>query len=322
MRISVIITMYNVSAYIERCAISLFEQTYRDMELIFVDDASSDDSVAKLNAIVEQYGNENFSVKVLLSDTNQGVSMTRRCGMEAASGEYMVHVDGDDYVAPHFIEKMANKAIETHADVVMCGLYYDYGLKLEARAVIKSDTLDDCVAHILSGEVHGSLCNKLIRSSIIRDNQIYPKAGMLLGEDKFVVLGVLTHVDCVAYVDEPLYYYNKTNQLSSTWQSKTHYVNVLVELVRHIEAIYEDKEISSIVSQGLKYYKAIVLGHVLLYSDKLNAQVLEDIKDVDIKSIIGQPVSPIYYKMIGVAYKCKLKPIVSSIRYIMRVLKK
>lgn len=322
MRVSVIVTMYNVSAYIEKCAQSLFGQTYRDMELIFVDDASSDDTVAKLNAIVKQYGDEKLSVKVLLSDTNQGVAVTRRRGMEAASGEYMVHVDGDDYAAPHFIEKMANKAVETHADVVMCGLYYDYGLKLEARPVIKADTVDECVAHVLSGEVHGSLCNKLIRSSIIRDNQIYPKAGMSLGEDKFVVLGVLTHVDCVAYVDEPLYYYNKTNQLSSTWQSKTHYVNVLVELASHIEAIYEDKQVSSVVNQGLKYYKAIVLGHVLLYSDTLDPRLLRTVNDVDIKSIASQPVSPVYYKVVGVAYKCKLKPVVSLIRCVMRLLKK
>ena len=99
-KVSVIIPVYNVEKYIERCARSLLEQSLKDIEYIFVDDCSPDNSITMLENILKEYPERQPLVKILFHEPNRGLAYTRQEGVDAAKGEYIIHCDSDDWVEP------------------------------------------------------------------------------------------------------------------------------------------------------------------------------------------------------------------------------
>ena len=111
MLVSIITPIYKSQDYIEACARSLFEQTYRDIEYIFVDDAGGDNSIPILEKIIKDYPQRHDQVKIIHHDNNRGSAMARESGMMAAHGDYIIHVDSDDTVSPLFIEHLVKAVI-------------------------------------------------------------------------------------------------------------------------------------------------------------------------------------------------------------------
>ncbi|MGM9861927.1 MAG: glycosyltransferase family 2 protein, partial [Muribaculaceae bacterium] len=120
-KVSVIIAVYGAERWIDRCARSLFEQTLSDIEYIFVDDCSPDRSIDVMQHTLADYPERRHQVHILRHDHNQGVAAARTTGMKAATGEYMIHCDPDDWVEPQTYRLMYDKAIATDADIVTCG---------------------------------------------------------------------------------------------------------------------------------------------------------------------------------------------------------
>lgn len=322
MRVSIIVPVYNASKFIERCARSLFEQTYKDVEYIFVDDASVDDSIEKLNVVMNDYPQLRDRVVILQSKENRGAAITRKRGMQAATGDYMIHVDCDDYVDKRYVELMACKASSENADIVICDLCYDYGKKKKIRPANPCSDISKLTGQVLSGKVHSSLCNKLLRSSIIKDYSIYPIPGLKVGEDKCVILGFLYHAKSLCYVNEPLYFYDKTNALSIITQRKENLVHDYMKLTGLIQEFYSDKDVNEDVADGIKFYVVLVMGHILLYSKSLTLEQKRLLDDIGYKHIFKQPVAPFYYKMACALFKCKLGALIACMRGIMGMLKK
>ncbi len=131
-KISVIIPVYNVAPYIEQCVRSLMEQTQQDVEYVFVDDCTPDDSMKILCRVLEDYPDRKMQVKILHNKTNRGASLTRRAGLGACTGEYIICVDADDYVAPNYLEMLYDKAVKEKADIVWCDFFRQYGRGVEA----------------------------------------------------------------------------------------------------------------------------------------------------------------------------------------------
>ena len=125
-KVSIIITIYNREMYIEECVRSLFEQTLTGIEYIFVDDASSDDSIEKLNQMIKSYPHLQSSIKIIQLNKNMGVSNARRVGMSQVTGEYVIHADSDDWVDIDMYERLYKQAKETGADIVGCNIYHEY----------------------------------------------------------------------------------------------------------------------------------------------------------------------------------------------------
>lgn len=321
MKVSVITTIYNTASYIKRCAQSLFEQTYKDIEYIFIDDASTDDSVKILKETIDNYPQLQENIKLLINEQNKGCSVSRAMCMNCATGEYIIHVDSDDYVAPNFIEAMACEVMHNDLDIVICDLCYMYGERHVIDRTKKSDSVEDCIKQILSGEVHGSLCNKLIRTSIIKDNNICPDSNVIIGEDKLVVLQVLSHAKKIGYVEEALYYYNR-NTLHSTIKYKARLIPSFLHVTKRQLELFSSNSMSKKIYNGLQYYKALVLGHILLYSADLESCDLSLFDDVSISQVITQPVAPLHYKVIGVFYVLRLHFMVSILRKVVSIIKK
>ena len=120
--VSILVPVYGVEKYIERCAVSLMEQTYEDIEYIFVDDASPDLSVAVLEEVVARYAKRKSMVRVLHHAQNRGLSAARNTAVDAAVGKYMLHVDSDDYLATDAIEKLVRAAENEQAKQILSSL--------------------------------------------------------------------------------------------------------------------------------------------------------------------------------------------------------
>lgn len=131
-KVSVIIPVYNASKFLERCCNSLFSQSLDDMQFIFVDDCSIDNSVEIVKDVLMQYPNRQNQVKIVRQTTNQGVSIARQRGLEESMGEFVIHCDADDMMDSNMYQVMYEEAIKQNAEIVFCDfmLFYNSNKKL------------------------------------------------------------------------------------------------------------------------------------------------------------------------------------------------
>lgn len=207
-KISVITPVYKVSSFIERCAKSLMRQTFEDVEFIFVDDASPDDSRAKLEAVIARYPGRN--VRIVTHEKNSGLPSARKTGMSVATGEFIYHCDGDDWVEPDILEKMYSAAVEKGADYVYCDFYLTFGTNERYMRNPAYRTPDEMLRKgFLSGDCKYNYWNKMARRELYKGVE-FPVDHFKGGED-MVMIGILSRAKRLAYVPEALYHYVKTN---------------------------------------------------------------------------------------------------------------
>ena len=158
-KVSVIVPVYKAEKDIERCCNALFGQTLDNIEYIFVDDCTPDDSVGIINRTLEKFPDRRSLVKVLHQEMNSGVSACRQLGLNNASGCYIIHCDSDDWPDIDMYETLYSKAIQENAEVVCC----DYIVELEGKSkVVKfPDEFNDRPS-LGIGPIEGAVWNKLI----------------------------------------------------------------------------------------------------------------------------------------------------------------
>lgn len=206
--ISVIVPVYKVSAFIERCAESLMRQTFDDVEFIFVDDASPDDSRSRLETVLARYPER--KVRILTHERNSGLPASRKTGVAAAAGRFVYQCDADDWVETDILEKLHSAAVEKHADFVYCDFYLTFGENERYMHNPAYSTPDEMLRKgFLSGDCKYNWWNKLIKRELL-DGVEFPVDHFKGGED-MVVIGILSRARTLAYVPEALYHYVKTN---------------------------------------------------------------------------------------------------------------
>lgn len=213
-KVSIIIPVYGVEKYIERCARSLFEQTLDDIEYLFIDDCTPDKSVEILKRVLEEYPHRKSQVVIHRMEQNSGQAKVREWGMRNARGEYVIHCDSDDWVDVHMYEKMYNKAIEEDADVVVCDFCStDCENEQYSKGLISKER-ENVIADVLLWRIAGCLWNKLVRRKEYTDHDLnYPTHNM--GEDTALIVQILWNAKRISYLPKPLYYYY-TNPTSIT----------------------------------------------------------------------------------------------------------
>lgn len=205
-KVSVIIPVYGVEKYIERCARSLFEQTLDDIEYLFIDDCTPDQSVEIINRVLEDYPLRKNQVVIHRMEHNSGQAAVRKWGMRNATGEYVIHCDSDDWVDGHMYENMYNKAIKENADVVVCDFYSTGCVKEQRSKGLISQERENVIADVLLWRIAGCLWNKLVRRKVYADQDIiYPTHNM--GEDAALLVQILWSSKRISYLPESLYYY-------------------------------------------------------------------------------------------------------------------
>ena len=201
--ISVIIPLYNVEAYIERCARSLMEQTLESIEYIFVDDCSTDDSVKVLRKVLEEYPSRKACVKLIEKKKNEGVALARKSGLDLASGEYVIHCDSDDWVDKDMYRILYEEAKRSLADCMLCDYYETDGTqhKIKSYAYQGKHKL---ISDLLSYKRGGSLVCYLTKKGLY-DKVVFPTKHMW--EDLVVSVQLFYYASSVAKINKPLYYY-------------------------------------------------------------------------------------------------------------------
>ena len=204
-KVSIIIPVYGVEKYIERCIRSLFEQTLRDIEYIFIDDCTPDKSVEILKRVLEEYPQRKSQVVIHRMEKNSGQAAVRKWGMLNATGEYVIHCDSDDWVDVHMYEKMYKKSVSADYDIVVCDYYESDGISHVRKNEYISDKVEETMSSILLKKTHSVLWNKLVKKSIYNNEIIYPIANN--AEDYALLVQLAYHSKSFGYVNEPLYFY-------------------------------------------------------------------------------------------------------------------
>lgn len=194
-KVSVIIPVYGVEKYIERCVRSLFEQTLDDIEYLFIDDCTPDSSIDILKSVLEEYPYRKSQVIIHRMEKNSGQAIVREWGMLNASGDFVIHCDTDDWVNVAIYEKLYNKALNYNLDIVYCDYYRTDGYNSLLVSQKEQRSL-----------MQGPLWNKLVKRSLYMDNDIiYPKKNK--AEDGALMTQISFYGNNFGYVNEPLYYY-------------------------------------------------------------------------------------------------------------------
>ncbi len=231
--VSVIIPVFKVERFAERCARALMEQTLQGAEFIFVDDASPDGSMDIIRRVVAEYPRR--TVRFLVHPENKGLPAARNTGLKAASGNYIWHCDSDDYPEPEFLEKMYAAASRSKADMVYCDFYLDFGSSRKYMSTPDYAGPEQMIKEgFLAGQMKFNVWNKLISRSLYeKTGYLYPE-GHSMGED-MTIIGIATAATSCYRVPEALYHYEKTNgnAFSNTF-SQRHLDDILFNTHRAI----------------------------------------------------------------------------------------
>lgn len=206
-KVSVIIPVYGVEKYIERCAESLFCQTLDEIEFIFINDCTLDRSIDILKEVLLRYPNRINQTRIIDMPHNSGQAKVRKTGILAAQGEYIINCDSDDKVEFNCYEKLYNYAKNNNYDMVFHN-YYRIN-KNTVTPITNCGIWDNKVALIeqfLSGELKASLWLSLIKRDLFSDSMfIFPMGDMT--EDLTIIIQSVILSKKIGYVDETLYYY-------------------------------------------------------------------------------------------------------------------
>ncbi len=220
--VSIIIPVYNTEQYIERCARSLFEQTLDNIEYIFVDDCSTDNSVAVLNRTLAEYPHRAGHAFIISHTHNRGVAAARQTGLDQVSGEYTIHCDSDDWVTPDMYETLYRKAIVENADMVICAYYQSKSNKvfIDKNSVCDFEVQYPGTLPLDDSIYNGSLVNKLVRTSLYKENNIHFWEGLNMTEDLGAAIPLRIVSQKTVAIATPLYYYD-TGSSSSVSRFKS-----------------------------------------------------------------------------------------------------
>ncbi len=216
MKVSIIVPIYNVEKYIERCAVSLFEQNFEDIEYIFVNDCTTDKSVEILEKIIEKYSNRKPFVKLIHHKKNRGLGATRKTGIESAVGKYILHIDSDDWCELNMVSLLYNKAEETDADIVACDYFISYTRKEIYKKQEYTGNIKQDVLNLWIGLLRPYTWNKLIKKTLYTKNNIYPTTKIVMPEDYWLTVRLFSIAKKIAYVPRALYHYWQENENSIT----------------------------------------------------------------------------------------------------------
>lgn len=249
-KVSVIVPIYKVEKFIERCVRSLLEQTLQEVEYIFVNDATPDKSIDILQTVMAEYPNRTRQIKVLVHEKNKGLPAARNTGLAVACGEYIFHCDSDDYVEVDMLEQLYGEAVKKNADIIWCDWFLTF--EKNERYMKQPDYSDsqEALKAMLSGGMKYNVWNKLVKRSLYLDHQICFPEGYGMGEDMTMMM-LFVHAKNVAYLSKAFYHYVKLNTgaFSQTYSDKhlielQHNVNRIVSFMQHDYGNTLDKELA------------------------------------------------------------------------------
>lgn len=271
--LSVILPVHNTALYLEKCIKSILSQTFKDFELIIIDDGSQDNSPN----IIKEFCKLDDRVRAFFQ-SNQGVSMARNLGIAEAKGEYITFVDSDDWINIDMYKNMIEKAIDNY-DMIFCGYIREYLNKSEKEELLfenntrlcNNDIFDQFILNLISNDrgnvIMGSTCRCIFKKSIILDNHIRFDNHVTYAEDLLFCIRYLLRCKKI-YILSQHYYHYRYNIHSSLLKYDSNIWNKQLLLYQKIKCIFEshskqkeiDRRLNIMIITGA-FYSAFNILH-------------------------------------------------------------
>ncbi|WP_410513548.1 glycosyltransferase [Paenibacillus sp. BR2-3] len=317
--ISIIVPIYNMEKYISRCLDSLLGQSFIDIEILAVNDGSTDTT---LN-ILEQYAQADSRL-IIMNKSNSGVSSARNEGILRAKGKYIGFVDPDDWVDSNMYEVMHNTAEREHADIVMCTYMREFGTHSKGKVfaspevvVYRQEEVQTNITRRLIGPIKeelaqpdyldawGTVWSKLYRSELIKTNDVYFIDLDVIGsnEDSLFNIHVCYHAKSFVFINRPFYHYWRTPTASSITSSYNPLLeHKFIKLYRHMESFITTNELPYPYRLALNNricMNILGLGLNIISSDH-KVSVFKKVKEI--KSIISNGRTTLSFKEFELRY--------------------
>jgi len=227
-QVSILVPIFNVEKYIERCAVSLFGQTFEDIEYVFVNDCTQDKSIEILTNILEKYPKRKEQVKIIHHKKNRGLAAARITGVKNSTGKYILFSDSDDYIEKNIVELLLDKILSEKADIAVCDFFIN---NKQTEKIVEDKVFDDteqCRKSIIEAQFSMSaVWNKLIYRDLYNSCNQLPE-GLDFGEDRYMMMQLYFLANKIVKIDKPLYHYViNTNSISHNISEK-HFQNTVL----------------------------------------------------------------------------------------------
>lgn len=236
--VSVIIPVYNVEMYIYRCIKQIINQSYKNIEIIIINDGTKDNSIDEIKEFLLD------SRVILINKKNEGLSAARNEGIKIAKGEYILHVDSDDFIDKFMIEKMINKAKKYKLDVVICDVNFYYEKNSKENMVLKDGEIKEneiiynkkYLKKFFLGEGLPSVWNKMWRKDLYIENEIWHPTNISYGEDGATMPKLILKSKRIGKINESLYYYcQRKNSMMNTNINIMSYLKVYIKIITFLK---------------------------------------------------------------------------------------
>lgn len=255
-KVSLIVSAYNIERYIKKCMESLVSQTLKDIEIIVVNDGSTDNTLREIQQMAEIDSRVN-----VINQNNEGVMKARENGFKIAKGEYLLFVDGDDWLAEDAIEVLYKKAKQKDYDIVCYKFYFVDGddMKKSSTKSINYQMLvgDDFLKMIMTSKINPSLWSKLMKRKFIMDNDIPFPQSIAKAQDLAFSCSLGMHDPKVCLIDKYLYFYFTSRNTSVTNSISP----VLLEVEKATSYIQQQLKYHHIYSENKEEFEFLAFVH-------------------------------------------------------------
>ena len=211
-KVSIIVPVYNVEKYIEKCLNSLISQSYKNIEIILIDDGSKDNS----GKICDKYKRKDPRIKVIHKE-NAGVSEARNSGIQKATGEYLCFVDADDFVMNDYIEYLHQLIVKGSSDIAICTkMFSNFNEKQTSDEVIESLDGENSIIRILNYRMPIGVYSRIFKKDLIDNNRIRFLKDVYMGEGFNFNVACFQKAKKVIISNYKVYYYRRDNTTSAT----------------------------------------------------------------------------------------------------------
>lgn len=247
--VSVIIPVFNAKKFLRRCLDSVIIQTYKDIEIIIIDDGSTDGS----SIICDEYAEKDERFHVTHQE-NKGISVARQIGLNQVSGDYVVFVDADDWIEKEMVASMLDFAINKNADVVICDYYSEHSLNREKtyHKLPEHPTIQEYLQLFIEGRICVALWNKMFKASSLGSVNFYPSR-LNYAEDYLFTIRLLTKQKLNLFYYPSAFYHYRINQSSVTKSRNCEMMTDRIIVVNELENILSSDFNNSISSVKRHY---------------------------------------------------------------------
>lgn len=250
--VSIVVPVYGVERFIERCAVSLFEQTYGNIEYVFVNDCTKDKSIQILEKVLMRYPLRKESSIIVDHRVNRGLAAARNTGVENCTGDFIFHVDPDDYLEPNSVELLVKHQLTSEADIVTGMAVQHNSDRIIPLHHPHYGTKEEMVLDMMQPTINHTIWGRLIKKSLYDDYHIKAEEGVNCGEDCWVMTQLAYYCASFSFLDEVVYNYDCT-RVDSYMANKTEEVNrkrinddittanLIIGFFKDKEAVYYDE---------------------------------------------------------------------------------